>query len=338
MYAEDPAAGWQPQSGRLSAFEVPGVVAELTNPAAYGIRLDSGVRAGDEIGTHYDAMIAKVIAWGPTRDEAFRRLAGTLSRTRIHGLRTNRDLLVNLLRDDDVLAGRVSTDLLDLLEPAELSALATGGGPVEVSALAAALVLAEQARLARPVQQRIPVGWRNVVSQPQVTRFVHGDDEVAARWFGGRDGFLSADLDVQVRSVSADRVVLEDDGVATAYEVLLDGKRVDVESARGHVALTRRPRFTDPAEQVAEGSLLAPMPGAVVAVHANAGDQVASGQPVLVLEAMKMQHTIAAPYDGVVTEIPVSVGAQVTAGTVLAVVQAPEGDGNDIPQQSGTDA
>ena len=338
LYAEDPAAGWQPQSGRLTTFAVPGVAAELANPPAYGIRLDSGVGAGDEIGTHYDAMVAKVVSWGATRADAFRRLAGSLDRARIHGLRTNRDLLVNLLRDDDVLAGRVSTDLLDLLEPADLDRLAAGGGPVPESALAAAVALAERARVARQVQQRVPVGWRNVVSQPQVTRFLHGDDEVTARWFGGRDGFASADLDVQVLAVSADRVVLEEAGVATAYEVFVDGDRVDVESSRGHVPLARLPRFTDPADQVAEGSLLAPMPGAVVAVNASAGDQVAAGQPVLVLEAMKMQHTIAAPYDGVVTEIPVSVGSQVTAGSVLAVVQAPEADDNDSTQKSGADA
>ncbi len=332
LYAEDPAADWQPQSGRLTTFDVPGVTAELANPSAYGIRLDSGVRAGDEIGTHYDAMIAKVIAWGPTRDEAFRRLSGTLSRSRIHGLRTNRDLLVNLLRDTDVLAGLVSTDLLD---NADLSELAAGGGPIAGSALAAALVLAEHARLSRPVQRRIPTGWRNVVSQPQVTRFLHGEDEVEARWYGGRDGFSSADLDVRVVSASAERVVLEQDGVATAYDVLVHGDRVDVESARGHVALVRKPRFTDPADQVAEGSLLAPMPGSVVAIHAAAGEHVTAGQPVLVLEAMKMQHTIAAPHDGVLTELAVDVGTQVTAGAVLAVVTDPTENTPESPTESG---
>jgi propionyl-CoA carboxylase alpha chain len=324
LYAEDPAAGWQPQSGRLTRFEVPGVTAELTNPTTYGIRLDSGVRAGDEIGTHYDAMIAKVIAWAPTRDEAFRRLAAALRRSRLHGLRTNRDLLVSLLRDPRVLAGAVTTDLLD---NADLTAASSGSAPVAESALAAAFALAEHARSVRPVQGRIPAGWRNVVSQPQVTRFRHGDDDLDVCWLGGRDGFTSPDLDVRVLDVSTDRVVLEHDGVATAYDVFVVGDRVDVESSAGHVALTRKPRFVDPADQVAAGSLLAPMPGAVVAVHASSGDHVAGGQPVLVMEAMKMQHTITAPYDGLVGEVAVQVGDQVAAGAVLAVVQPLEETG-----------
>jgi propionyl-CoA carboxylase alpha chain len=100
-----------------------------------------------------------------------------------------------------------------------------------------------------------------------------------------------------------------------------DGDRVDVESSYGHVALTVVPRFVDPADQVASGSLLAPMPGSVVRLHVEPGQTVAAGAPVLVLEAMKMQHTVTAPHDGVVGEIPVQVGWQVAAGDVLAVVR-----------------
>jgi propionyl-CoA carboxylase alpha chain len=123
---------------------------------------------------------------------------------------------------------------------------------------------------------------------------------------------------------------VEHDGVSHPFDAFVVGDRVDVESVHGHLALTVVPRFTDPADQVAAGSLLAPMPGSVVSVAVSAGDAVTAGQTVLVLEAMKMQHTVSAPHDGVVTEIPVSVGEQVAAGAVLAVVQtedaAAEGD------------
>jgi propionyl-CoA carboxylase alpha chain len=108
--------------------------------------------------------------------------------------------------------------------------------------------------------------------------------------------------------------------VVRRFRVYVDGQRVDVESSLGHVSLTRRPRFVDPADQVASGSLLAPMPGSVVRLHVEPGATVTAGDPVLVLEAMKMQHTITAPHDGTVTDLPVAVGAQVTAGEVLAVV------------------
>jgi propionyl-CoA carboxylase alpha chain len=108
------------------------------------------------------------------------------------------------------------------------------------------------------------------------------------------------------------------------FHVYLTGDAVDVESAWGHVALRRTPRFVDPADQVASGSLLAPMPGSVVGVAVEPGTEVAAGEAVLVLEAMKMQHTVTAPQAGVVSEINVSVGDQVAAGDVLAVVQEEE--------------
>ena len=107
LYAEDPAADWQPQSGRLTRFEI---------PEGDGIRVDSGFETGSEVSTHYDAMLAKVIAHAPTREQAARRLAGALSRARIHGLVTNRDLLVRILRDEAFLAGEVSTAFLDGFE------------------------------------------------------------------------------------------------------------------------------------------------------------------------------------------------------------------------------
>ncbi|MGZ4484484.1 MAG: acetyl/propionyl/methylcrotonyl-CoA carboxylase subunit alpha [Nocardioidaceae bacterium] len=349
LYAEDPASDWQPQSGRLTSFAIPDVVAEFDNPASYGIRLDAGVETGSEVGTHYDAMLAKVIAWAPTREQALRRLAGPLARARIHGVRTNRDLLVEVLRHPAVLCGDVSTDFFERQELAARGDVGYGWGtviPAEVSAHAAALALAERAAARRRVQQRIPVAWRNVPSQPQSTRFVEGyrdgarglaEDEVVldVEWYAGRDGYRFADQDrtdatsICAGKASADRVVLEVNGVETAFDISARGDLVDVDSAYGHVALTRLPRFVDPAEQVDTGSLLAPMPGSVVAVAVAAGDPVTAGQPVLVLEAMKMQHTVSAPHDGVVTELPVRVGDQVASGAVLAVVQPPEGDSDD---------
>ncbi len=321
LYAEDPAAGWQPQSGRLTRFDLPGVAAELAVPASYGVRLDSGFVAGDEVGTHYDAMLAKVIAWAPTREEALRRLAGTLAKARIHGLRTNRDLLVNVLRHEAVVAGEVSTDFFDLHGLDELSTPPADADAVALSAFAATVACAERDKVARTVQPRIPVGWRNVVSAPQLTRFTYADREVDVHWYGGRDGYASADLQAHVVEAGADRVVLEHAGMRRTFEVLVgDDGFLDVESSLGHVALRRTPRFVDPADQVATGSLLAPMPGTVVSVAVEVGAEVAAGQPVLVLEAMKMQHTVSAPHDGVVAEVAVAAGAQVAAGDVLAVV------------------
>ena len=324
LYAEDPAADYQPQSGELTTFEI---------PTPEGVRVDSGFVSGSVVSTHYDAMLAKVIAWAPTRTAAARKLAGVLRSARIHGLVTNRDLLVEILRDETFLAGDVSTAFL------------AGGGETPIASLAprpsagspgvpvaAALALAEQARLARTVQQRLPVAWRNVPSQPQVTLFQGPEgpegpeDPISVAWWGGRDGYVVDGHTVIAASATA--VTLESDGVRTTYDVTTsgaDGGVVDVDHPGGHQRLSVVPRFVDPADAVASGSLLAPMPGTVVRVAVEAGQQVAAGDVVLVLEAMKMQHTVTAPTAGTVTEINVHTGAQVAAGEVLAVVDAPEG-------------
>jgi propionyl-CoA carboxylase alpha chain len=351
LYAEDPAHDWQPQSGRLTRFEMPGVETEFSNPGDQGIRLDSGVEAGDEIGTFYDAMLAKVISWGPTRQAACRRLAATLRRARIHGVRTNRDLLVELLGHPAFLAGDVSTAFLDDEEVVALEDRSKDPpGDVVGQAMtlfAAAVAVVEDAGEGRTVLRGIANGWRNVLSGPQVVTFDVGGTDVEVGWLAARDGYVFVDRYGEVEGGRAARpgridggwrVTVEREGVTTPYDVFLGGDHVDVEGPAGHASLTRNPRFVDPADQVAEGSLLAPMPGSVVAVRVEPGAEVTNGQTVLVLEAMKMQHTIAAPHDGVVSEIPVAVGDQVTAGTVLAVVQPAQTEKQHPAEETGETA
>ncbi len=336
LYAEDPVHDWQPQAGRLSAFELPGAAAEFSLLRSHGVRVDSGFRSGDEVSTHYDAMLAKVIAWGPDRPAALRRLSGALRRARLHGIRTNRELLVEILRHPDFAQARLSTSFLEGSDVTER--LLAGGPPISshteqgCALFAAAVACTEEVTRERPVLQGIPAGWRNVTSGPQRTAFEFEGTRIEVGWLGGRDGYVLADVYGKVgpaRAASVDRtgprtwrVVVELDGVSRPFEIALHGDRVDIEAPGGHWSLSRVPRFVDPAHQVAEGSLLAPMPGSVIALRASAGDAVTAGQPVVVLEAMKMQHTITAPHDGVLTELPVSVGSQVGAGDVLAVVDA----------------
>ena len=319
LYAEDPARDWQPQSGMLTRFEVPSV-AQFGRTGSAGIRVDSGFETGSEVSTHYDAMLAKVIAWAPSRREAARMLAGAVSRARIHGLVTNRDLLVAILRDETFLAGEVGTDFLDRTSVVE-SSVPTAPDPHAL--LAATVALAERDRLDRRVQAGVPVAWRNVVSQPQTTAFTHGADhgeQHVVEWYGDRDGYTTTDEGTRVLSARTDEVVLEVGGISAAYAVALgEAGDVAVDGPTGSVQLRVVPRFADPAEALASGSLLAPMPGSVVAVSVEENGEVSAGATVLVLEAMKMQHTISAPTDGVVTDL-VTVGAQVAAGDVLAVV------------------
>ena len=319
LYAEDPAADWQPQSGVLTLVDIPGVDGEFDLLNRPGLRLDAGFETGNEVSTHYDAMLAKLITWAPTREQAVRRLAAALRGARLHGMVTNRDLLVSVLEDPSFAAGEVSTAFL-ADRPIPRRAVDEG------AAVAAALALAERDGAARRVQRGVPVAWRNVVSQPQRTHFSTGSsaDPISVEWWGGREGYTVDGFTVV--EATTQHVVLERGGLRTAYDVAVTRDAVEVDAVTGHIRLVVVPRFTDPADAVASGSLLAPMPGTVVAVAVAEGDAVEAGQTVLVLEAMKMQHTVTAPHAGSVTRMSVQPGAQVAAGEVLAVVSTGSSD------------
>ncbi|SKB07544.1 ATP-binding protein [Aeromicrobium choanae] len=305
LYAEDPAEDWSPQTGTIRAFEFPG-----------SVRVDSAVEVGSVVGIHYDAMIAKVIAHGPDRATALRTLVDALRRSRVHGVTTNRSALRQILEAPQVQAAELWTSMLE--EHAdEWFGDETSDPLVPV---AAALAEATLAASSAKVLSRIPAGFRNVPSQP-LTREYEGHEPVRYR---NAQGHLVVDQ-ADVVSVAVDgssvAVLLEVEGVTRRYRVTVAQDHVDVDGPDGSTSLVAVPRFVDPADVVAEGSLLAPMPAAVTAVKVADGDRVAKGDPVVVLEAMKMQHTIAAPSDGVVSGLAVSVGQQVEAGAVLAVIE-----------------
>jgi propionyl-CoA carboxylase alpha chain len=322
LYAEDPAHDWRPTGGVVRRFAVPSVAA-FDVPGRPGVRLDSGVVDGTEIGTSYDPMLAKVVAWAPTRGEAAARLAAALVDARVHGPVTNRDLLVRTLRHPEFLAGRTDTAFFDRVGLDELAAPLAGTDATALAVLAAALAGATARRRDARVLGGLPSGWRNVPSQPQRVSFAVGDDVVEVGYRHARDGLVvDGRDDVALVSAAPDEVVLEVAGVEHRLAVALDGDTVDVDGDGWSVALRALPRFPDAAAVVAEGSLVAPMPGAVVAVHVAAGETVRAGQPLLVLEAMKMQHPVVAPTAGVVGSLDATVGAQVEAGAVLAVIEA----------------
>jgi propionyl-CoA carboxylase alpha chain len=318
LYAEDPAAEWQPQSGTLSRFAVPDVAVEFgLGTAAAGIRLDGGVTDGSVVGIHYDPMLAKVIAWAPTRTQAAGALASVLARARVHGVVTNRDLLVNVLRHPAFLAGETDTAFFDRHGLATLASPLATPSTCELSRLAAAIASDSRDNSRRSTLRPIAPGWRNVPSQAQRVQFADGDVEYRHT----RDGLAAEGFpDVRLVAATPDQVVLDVAGVHRSFDVTQVGDDVYVDSPLGPVMLQRAPRFVDPAEQVAAGSLIAPMPGSVVRIAVAVGDRVSAGAPILWLEAMKMQHRINAPTDGVVAELPVREGQQIDVGAVLAVV------------------
>ncbi|WP_343575476.1 biotin carboxylase N-terminal domain-containing protein [Mycobacterium sp.] len=330
LYAEDPAQNWQPQAGPVHRIDVPSARTQFaTLGSRTGIRLDSGILDGSSVSIHYDPMLAKVISYAPTRRQAALVLADALARTQVHGLRTNRDLLVNVLRHQAFLDGATDTAFFDTHGLAELSAALADDAAVRLSVVAAALADAAENRSNATVLGSVPSGWRNLASGYQVKTYLDdGGVQHHVEYRFGRTGLtLPGDESVQLVSATSDEVVLTDaHGVARNFAVKrygAHGSAVYVDSALGPVHLVAQPRFPEPGSAVEKGSLVAPMPGNVIRLGAVVGDTVTAGQPLIWLEAMKMEHTIAAPSDGVLAELNVDTGHQVEVGAVLARVDAP---------------
>ncbi|CQD23957.1 acetyl-/propionyl-coenzyme A carboxylase subunit alpha [Mycobacterium lentiflavum] len=321
LYAEDVCAGFLPATGVLHRFAV---------PDDQGVRVDTGVIDGSVVSPHYDPMLAKVIAHGATRAEAVRRLARTLSRTQVHGVTSNRDLLVGILREPEFLAGDVDTGYLIRHDPAVLAGHSQRA--LVLHAAAAALAAQKQQQMSAPVLRTLPPGWRNVAGAPQRVSYCFGDRtiEVAHRLAGDRvlievDGERLATA--RVLAATPERIDLEVDGVRRSVGVHRVAGVSYADSVLGSTALVEVPRFPDPSLARHAGSLLAPMPGTVVRVAAAPGAGVLAGQPLIVLEAMKMEHTVTAPAEGTLVEVCVAEGDQVDTGQMLAIVEDDAGNG-----------
>jgi propionyl-CoA carboxylase alpha chain len=326
LYAEDPQRNWLPSAGTLHRFEVDGAAAAFAPRTTAGVRLDSAVRSGSVVPVHYDPMLAKLIAWAPTRAEAARLLAASLARAEIHGVVTNRDLLTRVLRSSEFGQGDTDTGFLDR-QPEVFDPLLSDVDDRNVACLAAALAGAA-IRRASAVWGALPAGWRNVASAPQSVTFEVADTSVEVRYVLDREAGLASwspgSAEVEVVSVSTDEVVLVVYGVRRTLRVHTVGTMSYVDTPGGSIALVESPRFPLPVVARPAGSLLAPIPGAVGRVAVQQGAQVEAGDLLLTLEAMKLEHPVHAPHSGVLTQLYVRPGTQVDVGTILAVVTSPE--------------
>jgi propionyl-CoA carboxylase alpha chain len=319
LYAEDPAAGYLPATGTLEAF---------TPAPGEGVRWDAGIVEGDVVSVHYDPMLAKVIGTGPTREEAAARLARALDDTVLVGTVTNRDLLVDVLRDEAFLAAATTTAYLDERYPDDAARRFAPAGDVVDLALVAATILAAATRADIAPGPAVRPGFVSAATfDPEVTYTV-GDDDVHVRYRYDRDGsvrlWLRDAADPVVATVhgrDADHLHLEVDRVRNRVQVT---RRRDVHAVAtpgGRVTLLKRPRFPDPVVEQPAGATLAPMPGAVVTVAVTVGERVEAGALLCTVEAMKMEHRVTAPVAGTVGEVHVEPGQQVDADQVLVVVE-----------------
>jgi acetyl-CoA/propionyl-CoA carboxylase biotin carboxyl carrier protein len=318
VYAEDPARGFIPTGGTVLAVH---------EPSGDGVRVDSWMTPGAVIGSNYDPMLAKVIAWGPDRAAALHRLDRALADTALLGVGTNTAFLRGLLADEDVRAGRLDTELVDR----RLSTLVSSDVPAEffvAAALDRLLELQPSGSVVDPWD--VPDGWRMGGSGGVTFRLKSGQAKAVVRVQGTPHAatvFVDDESPVQVsarregsvleirhaggfhryrQACGPDRTVwLARDGLSFPF-----GEQEFVLSSRGEAA--------------GAGPVTSPMPGTVLVVKVAAGDVVRAGTPLLVVEAMKMEHTVTAPIDGVVSELPVRAGQQVALDETLAVVMPQE--------------
>ncbi|MEV6016086.1 MULTISPECIES: acetyl-CoA carboxylase biotin carboxylase subunit [unclassified Streptomyces] len=297
--AEDPARGFLPSGGTVLA---------LREPQGDGVRTDSGLSEGTEVGSLYDPMLSKVIAYGPDRPTALRRLRAALADTVTLGVQTNAGFLRRLLAHPDVVAGDLDTGLVER----EADGLVPDGVPEEVYEAAAAVRLAALA----PADE----GWRDPFSVPSGWRLGGTPKPVG---FGLRVLDPVEYTPRGTHTVTADHVAVTLDGVRHTFHRAADwiGRDGDAWHVRDHDPVAAS--LTGSAHAGAD-SLTAPMPGTVTVVKVAVGDEVAAGQSLLVVEAMKMEHVISAPHAGTVSELDVTPGTTVAMDQVLAVITPAE--------------
>lgn len=327
IYAEDPARGFLPATGRVALWRT---------PEGDGVRVDVGIQTGDEVTPYYDPMLAKVCAWGATREEALRRLDRALGQTVLFGVRNNVDYLRRVLLHPAHVAGQISTAFVQRYADDLLAGPEMAEGENEQIAWAGIAVT-----LRRLANQGAGRNWRNNRWRPVIERFSGGsfadtEDESAAlpveiRLAAQRDGAFDAEALVGSHKLAM-RVIVKGEG-KDELDVELNRRRVRalVIHAGGDEWWARVGERTvhlvwrDPLPRASAlahhgGSLTAPMPGQVIAVHVTEGQRVRRGDALFILEAMKMEHTVRAPSDGVVTSVRFAVGDQTPAGALLAEV------------------
>ncbi|RAK58980.1 methylcrotonoyl-CoA carboxylase [Phenylobacterium hankyongense] len=287
LYAENPASGFLPSTGRLEHFRLP-----------LGVRADSGVVEGGEVTPFYDPMIAKLIAYAPTRDEAIADLAAACDEVEVWPVKTNAGFLARCLEEPDFIVGDVDTGFIErrleeLIEPWPPS-------PAALSAAASAAMLAEEDGLSGAA----PSPWRELAGFR-----LNAEPETAVRLFLDGKPVLAGPSE---SAPAARSVMLGDEGEVVVFE-----------HGEAYVFLSHPPAGRG-ADAASDGQVRSPMPGKVTGLSVKPGDAVAKGQPLLTLEAMKMEHALTAPFDGTVAEVAVEVGSQVAEGAVLVKLTAAE--------------
>ena len=312
LYAEDPNNDFLPEIGTLIAFE--------ENNSAEA-RWDTGVNKGTVVGTDFDPMLAKIISYAPNRTDAAGKLAKALESAHIGGVKTNRDFLVNCLKTKEFLDGDTTSDFIERVKPSRK--LEINQSEIEHASAIAAMWMQQQNRNNSNVAKFMPSGWTNgrLPNQKVTFEFENTEYDFEYKQKRNQKFLFSNNKEAFIYSSDEDGIDMIFDGKRHYSRVTVSKNNILVHMPFGDVMLELKPRFKMPGTEVTIGGLIAPMPGKVIDVKVKKGKKVKAGDTLVILEAMKMEHSIKASEDGTVSELLISVNDQVENGALLMVVK-----------------
>ena len=312
LYAEDPNNDFLPEIGTLIAFE-------KDNSA--DARWDTGVSTGTVVGTDFDPMLAKIISYAPNRTDAASKLARALESAHIGGVKTNRDFLVNCLKAKEFIDGDTTTDFIDRVNPDRK--LVIPDGSIHHVVAIAALWIQESNRKNSNVANFMPSGWTNGRLPSQSITFEHENIDIKVEYQLQRDGSFkfANDKTALIYEMDESGIDCVFDAKRHYAKVTMNDSDILVHMPYGDVMLSIKPKFVIPGQEITAGGLIAPMPGKVIDIKVDKGKKVKAGDTLVILEAMKMEHSIKASEDGTVSELLISVNDQVENGALLMVVK-----------------
>ena len=312
LYAEDPANDFLPATGTLIAYEVDKNI---------DARWDTGVKQGSVIGTDFDPMLAKVITKGKNRTDAANKLALALQSLHIGGVTTNRDFLVECLRSKDFYKGNTTSEFISIAKPKR--SIELKGVELEQAAISAALWIQGENRKNTPILKGIQSGWTNSRLPKQKINFLVNSEEISISYKSNRDGSFNVNKGITAKIIKWNKsgIDIEIEDKRFFSKVTRKDEKLVIHGPWGDILFKIMPRFKSIGQEVQDGGLVAPMPGKVIDLKVKVGSKIKKGDTLVILEAMKMEHTIKAIEDGVVDELFISDSDQVENGALLMVIK-----------------
>ena len=311
LYAEDPGNNFLPEIGTLHAYDT---------SLASEVRWDSGVEEGSVIGTDFDPMLSKVISWAPNRIDAANKLARGLEKAHMGGVVTNRQFLISCLRNESFLNGNTTTDFV------EREALETkknlSVNELHQTSTAIALWLAQQNRVSDPVTGFMPGNWTNGRMPLQRVKLLFVQDEIEVKYKLNKDNFYDVMGSIcKIYHCDSFGIDIQIDSHRFYAHITKAGSEIVINMPFGDVNASILPRFIEPGNDIPEGGLIAPMPGKVIDVKVKKGSKVKAGDTLVIIEAMKMEHSIKATESGKIAKVMIQLNDQVDNGAALLVLE-----------------